>query len=157
MKAYPPVAELETRFGALEPSDIPSILAIELSGHAYPWSEAVFLDCFKPGYEVWGIWTSCELAGFAILCWQYDELHLLNLCVRRTYQHAGLGRRLLRFVIVSGRSALARKMILEVRASNQAAISLYQKEGFEKSGERRGYYPAGCRREDALVMELALS
>jgi ribosomal-protein-alanine N-acetyltransferase len=45
-----------------------------------------------------------------------------------------------------------RRMVLEVRASNAAAIALYRSAGFEQIGLRRGYYPAANGREDALLM-----
>lgn len=150
-------------FGVLELADLPAMLAIELGGHAYPWSEAVFRDCFKEGYERWGLWSTnesgsaSELAGYALLCWQFDELHLLNLCVRRTLHRCGLGRRLLRFALAKAREARARCVLLEVRASNRAARALYRTEGFSEIGLRKNYYPAGHGREDALVMTLPLA
>ncbi|MDP1634529.1 MAG: GNAT family N-acetyltransferase, partial [Gallionellaceae bacterium] len=53
--------------------------------------------------------------------------------------------------------ALARRrnlqrMVLEVRASNQAAIALYRQAGFSDIGLRRDYYPARTGREDAILM-----
>jgi [ribosomal protein S18]-alanine N-acetyltransferase len=47
-------------------------------------------------------------------------------------------------------------MFLEVRASNQTAISLYESMGFCEMSIRRGYYPANSGREDAVLMGLAL-
>jgi ribosomal-protein-alanine N-acetyltransferase len=44
------------------------------------------------------------------------------------------------------------RMVLEVRASNEAAISLYRKMGFSDIGLRRDYYPAEDGREDAILM-----
>lgn len=156
MQVYLEISGQVCKFGVLELSDLPAVMSIELGGHAYPWSEAIFTDCFKTGYERWGLWSAGELIGFAILCWQADELHLLNLCVRRTFHRSGLGRRLLRFAIANARSAWARCMLLEVRVSNQAAIRLYGSEGFSEIGLRKEYYPAGHGREDALVMTLPL-
>ena len=43
--------------------------------------------------------------------------------------------------------------MLEVRASNAAAIALYEQLGFQHVGRRRGYYPDG---EDACLMNLTL-
>jgi ribosomal-protein-alanine N-acetyltransferase len=44
---------------------------------------------------------------------------------------------------------------LEVRASNQRALSLYRRRGFVEVAVRRDYYPASTlRREDAIVMRL---
>lgn len=153
--SYLAVPERDTQFAPLELSDLDAVLDIELSGHAYPWPESVFRDCFKTGYECWGLWTQEVLMGFAILAWQYDELHLLNLCVRRGCQRSGLGRRLLRYAIVNARSQAARSVVLEVRESNAGAIQLYRGEGFAEVGRRKGYYPAGNGREDAIVMTLS--
>jgi ribosomal-protein-alanine N-acetyltransferase len=47
-------------------------------------------------------------------------------------------------------------MLLEVRPSNEAAIRLYQRYGFERIGVRRGYYPTEGGREDAIVMRISL-
>lgn len=147
----------ECRFGPIELGDLDPVMDIELGGHAYPWTKAVFRDCFKPGYQRWGVWSEGELKGFAILCWQFDELHLLNLCVRRNSHRQGLGRRLLKFAIAKAAAEAARCVLLEVRVSNNGAVELYRKEGFVEVGRRRGYYPAGRAREDALVMTLSLT
>jgi [ribosomal protein S18]-alanine N-acetyltransferase len=47
-------------------------------------------------------------------------------------------------------------MLLEVRPTNEAALRLYQRYGFERIGVRRGYYPAHGGREDAIVMRISL-
>jgi ribosomal-protein-alanine N-acetyltransferase len=45
-----------------------------------------------------------------------------------------------------------RTVFLEVRASNERAMRLYEAAGFCALGWRKGYYPAAGWREDALVM-----
>jgi ribosomal protein S18 acetylase RimI-like enzyme len=56
-----------------------------------------------------------------------------------------------------GRQRGLAQLLLEVRHSNQAAQRLYTRLGFAQVGLRRGYYPAGNKREDAVVMSLALA
>ena len=52
----------------------------------------------------------------------------------------------------------ARRLWLEVRASNERAQAVYRRYGFRDVGLRRGYYPAGpLARENAIVMSLDLS
>ncbi|MNR57792.1 ribosomal-protein-alanine N-acetyltransferase [compost metagenome] len=46
---------------------------------------------------------------------------------------------------------------LEVRASNRAAIALYEDLGFNEVTVRRNYYPSANGREDAIVMALPLA
>lgn len=154
VQAYPGITERDCLFTVLGTAELPAIMDIETAGHAHPWSEGVFAGCFEAGYECWGVWVEGELAGFAVLCWQLDELHLLNLCVRRSLHRVGLGRRLLRFVIAKAEKVPATCLLLEVRVSNTAAIGLYTSEGFHEVGKRKGYYAAAGGREDALVMTL---
>ncbi len=66
------------------------------------------------------------------------------------YQRRGIGRALLR--AAEERSKLPR-MKLTVRMSNQAAISLYEKEGYRSVDIWKRYYNDG---EDGLVMEKVL-
>jgi ribosomal-protein-alanine N-acetyltransferase len=46
---------------------------------------------------------------------------------------------------------------LEVRASNVAAIALYESLGFNEATIRRNYYPTADGREDAIIMALPVS
>jgi ribosomal-protein-alanine N-acetyltransferase len=85
-----------------------------------------------------------------------DEVHLLNLTVASDFQKKGVGRALLNFLIADALEQQAKKMILEVRRTNLAAIFLYESSGFDQIGLRKNYYPAHLGREDAIVMEMLL-
>jgi ribosomal-protein-alanine N-acetyltransferase len=61
---------------------------------------------------------------------------------------------LLRALVAHARSARQRLVLLEVRRSNQAAIALYESEGFRTTNVRRGYYADTA--EDALEMRITL-
>lgn len=81
-----------------------------------------------------------------------DELHVNNVAAHRDYRRIGIGRSLMEAAI---REAIARgvaHVILEVRASNEAAQLLYRDLGFSFVGRRRDYYHLPT--EDALVMKL---
>jgi ribosomal-protein-alanine acetyltransferase len=67
----------------------------------------------------------------------------------------GLGRRLLRELCRVAADGGARELFLEVRVDNTAAIRLYETDGFETVGRRRGYYDHG--RVDALTMRRELT
>jgi ribosomal-protein-alanine N-acetyltransferase len=60
------------------------------------------------------------------------------------------------YLFAMARGHGAKRMYLEVRPSNVAGQGLYRRLGFETIGRRRGYYPAGAAREDAVVMALTL-
>jgi len=76
----------------------------------------------------------------------------MNLAVRRDFRRQGIGETLIRSVLKEARDKGGERATLEVRASNIAAIRLYQKLGFNVTGIRRNYYDAP--KEDALVMWL---
>jgi ribosomal-protein-alanine N-acetyltransferase len=72
------------------------------------------------------------------------------------WQRRGIGREVLGFVLRLARELGAHRILLEVRPSNEAARALYAAAGFTEIATRRGYYPAGAGREDAIVLELVL-
>lgn len=96
------------------------------------------------------------MAGFAITQWVLDEATLFNIAVDPAYQRRGLGKKLLNHLIEQLQQRDIFTLWLEVRASNQAAIALYEQTGFNEVSVRRNYYPAHHGREDALIMALSL-
>ncbi|SFR73089.1 [SSU ribosomal protein S18P]-alanine acetyltransferase [Marinobacter daqiaonensis] len=150
----------EVLSGGIRPltlQDLPEVLDIERQGYARPWTQGVFLDCFRSGYVALGIEQSDRLGGYGILALMYDEAHLLNLCIRPACRGRGLARTLVRELVAQAEQSAMARIILEVRVSNQSARRLYESEGFELIGERHGYYPDVRGRENALVMALGLS
>lgn len=139
-------------------ADIDAVLAIETSVAAFPWTRGHFTDSWKAGYSGWvGRDADRGVLGYYLLMLAVDEIHLLNLGVARAAQGRGLGARLLAHALGNAWRVGGRSMFLEVRPSNAAAISLYERFGFAEVGRRRGYYPAASGREDAIVMRRALS
>ncbi len=95
------------------------------------------------------------LAGYFLIMLALDEAHLLNITVRRDLQGQGLGRMLLDKVAAIAREKGMRSVLLEVRPSNVHALAMYERYGFSRIGQRKGYYPAAHNtREDAIVMRL---
>lgn len=78
-----------------------------------------------------------------------EEAHITLLMVHPDFQGRGLGQLLLYSLLKTAASRQLERATLEVKASNQAAQSLYGKFGFQVAGRRKGYYqPTG---EDALI------
>jgi ribosomal-protein-alanine N-acetyltransferase len=93
--------------------------------------------------------------GFALFWRAADEVHLIDLAVAPESRRAGLGRALLDAVIREARADDARLLLLEVRAGNAPALSLYRSAGFFEHGVRRAYYSDNG--EDAVEMRLTLT
>ncbi|GGB60785.1 ribosomal protein S18-alanine N-acetyltransferase [Shewanella inventionis] len=136
--------------------DVAAMVAVENQAHTHPWTEAVIADCFGPLYRIIGIKQQGELLGFAIVQQIIDEATLLDICVAPANQGQGLGLLLIRHLLTDAKQAEAVVMMLEVRESNTAAKSLYEKVGFAESGRRKNYYQTSTGNEDAILMDKAL-
>jgi len=142
---------LDIKWRSMDVEDIPKVLLNERLCYSHPWTEGIFLDCLRSGYECWVITRSEKVIGHGILSCAAEESHLLNVCVNPTYQGQGFGRKLVSFMLERACRS-ARSVFLEVRPSNLAACQLYESLGFNKVGIRKDYYPAFVGREDAIVL-----
>ncbi len=148
--------DLLPRYRRMTAPDLDAIVAIESAIYPHPWTRGNFADSLAAGYQCWVIVCGGEMAGYTVVMLVAGEAHLLNLSVAAPWQRRGIGREALNFVAKLARDFGAGKILLEVRPSNEAAIALYAAAGFSEIARRRGYYPAGKAREDAVVMQLAL-
>ena len=144
------------QFGPMFASDIDEVLEIELQAYPFPWTRGNFLDSLASGYLARVLREpSGRLAGYFLLMPAVDDAHLLNVTVRPELQGRGLGRALLEQVFALARESRMQAVLLEVRPSNQQALTVYRHFGFEMIGTRKNYSPAGgSAREDAIVMRL---
>jgi ribosomal-protein-alanine N-acetyltransferase len=144
------------RFRPMTLADVPAIVTVERSSYLFPWSEGVFRDCIRVGYLCRAVEFAGEIAGYGIMSHGAGEAHILNVCIRADLRSAGIGRRLMNFLLERAAAASMQDVFLEVRPSNPTAIKLYESLGFERVGVRKGYYQASGGREDAWVYKLAL-
>ncbi len=136
----------------MQEADVPEVVAIERLAYEFPWSEGIFRDCLKAGYSGWVGGTEAQIDGYVMLSAGAGEAHLLNLCVRPSAHGQGIGSALLEHALRHARVLAAEMLFLEVRPSNQRAVRLYRRYGFNEIGIRKNYYPARNGREDAIVM-----
>ncbi len=90
------------------------------------------------------------VVAFAGLWIMAGEAHIINIAVRQSRRRMGIGELLLIALIDMAIELDASLILLEVRVSNTAARSLYQKYGFSEIRLRRGYY--ADNKEDGVVM-----
>lgn len=158
-KASAQSPELSTmRFAPMKVDDLTDVLIIENDVYPYPWTRGNFLDSIYNGYQTWAVREeSGALAGYFLLMFAVDEAHLLNISVRRDLHGHGVGRMQLDKVVELSKENGMNSVLLEVRPSNQRALTVYQRYGFVQIGLRKGYYPAAeGKREDAIVMRFNL-
>ena len=141
----------------LNPADLPRAWQIETRAHAFPWSEQTFASNQGERYLNLQLSVDGVMAAFAITQIVLDEAPLFNIAVDPAFQRRGLGRALLERVIDEVEKRGVVTLWLEVRASNVAAIALYESLGFNEATIRRNYYPTVDGREDAIIMALPIS
>lgn len=137
-------------------ADLDEVMRIEQSVHAHPWTRGNFTDALN-GDSVCKVYgDGGKILGYMVLMPAVDEMELLDIGIDAAHQRKGLGRKLLDESMKIARGMNMRRMLLEVRPSNVAALGLYRAAGFCEIGLRRGYYPTDNGREDAIVMECTL-
>jgi ribosomal-protein-alanine N-acetyltransferase len=132
-------------------SDLNAIDGIEQRAYTTPWSRSMFAsELAKASSVCLGAFEGERLIGYVINSRYVDAWHIMNVAVDPDYRRRGIATRLLESVFESTRDDQRRGYTLEVRVSNDRAISLYENLGFVRQGLRRGYYTDN--REDALIM-----
>ncbi|ACJ30604.1 RibosOmAl-protein-alanine acetyltransferase [Shewanella piezotolerans WP3] len=129
---------------------------IAASAHSHPMSESTIESCFGDLYTCIGIYQDDALCGFAILHQIFEDATLMDICVEPVHQGKGYGKALLDNVISLARRKDAEVLMLEVRESAAGAQALYLRAGFERLGNRKGYYRTEDGTEDAILMSLSL-
>ena len=131
-------------------ADLPQVIAIERRAFPTPWSLAMFvLELSKPSGVCLAASIDGRLAGY-LICSRYETVwHIMNVAVDPDHWRQGVATTLLAELYRRVGDDEAR-FTLEVRRSNDVAISLYEREGFRAAGLRRRYYQDNG--EDALIM-----
>jgi len=135
-------------------ADSADLLAIlKESPEAAQWSQES-LDKSTSSFTAWIAGANSQVSGFLVGRTVADEFEILNMAVSPAHRRRGIGARLVTEALAWSRTSGARRAYLEVRSSNEAAISLYAGHGFREKGRRTGYYVSPI--EDAIVFSLAI-
>lgn len=123
-----------------------------------PWDENDFEDLLD-GEGIFGVLARGDDPAGVVICRTVaGEAEILTVGVAGWARRAGVGRSLMRAAIDLAREAGAKLMFLEVDVANPAAITLYERLGFQRAGLRKAYYDRGADGlADALVMRLDLT
>ena len=135
----------------MDRSHIEQIAALERECFSTPWSEAMLTEVLFDSQASFIVAESEEggVLGYAGLQVVLDEGYIDNIAVEPNARRHGVADELLDVFCRFGEANLA-FLTLEVRASNEPAIALYRKHGFEEAGRRKNYYTKPT--EDAVIM-----
>ena len=153
--------DLHPVFRRMTVADLDAVLALEEVSFSAPWSANTYRrEITRNEHGSYWVVSPRDEADSAVLpilayggMWQLgDEIHITTIAVHPRWRRRGLGEWTLLKLIAEARQSGARLVTLEVRTTNQPAIALYHKLGFENVGTRRGYY--ADTGEDARLMTL---
>ena len=133
--------------------DIENVVQIEAEAYGeHHWSKSSFYDEMQNDLAKYYVakTSSGELVGYAGTWHIIDEGHITTIAVKKEYQRQHIGEAIIIKIIEDCHKEGIKYLTLEVRVSNEAAIGLYSKYGFNSLGTRKGYYQDN--NEDALIM-----
>ena len=134
-------------------ADLDGVLHVEAESFNNPWTRAMYTWELQ-NRNVCHIYVArtseCRVAAFCAFWLVFDEIHINNVAVLPQFRGQGMGTTLMQHVLLEARRLGAKRATLEVRASNAAALRLYQRLGFYVAATRKQYYSNPV--EDALIL-----
>ena len=144
--------------------DIPAVVEIEKQCFSLPWSEKSFEESLTREDTIFLVCEVTEpvdenaertrVAGYMGLYLSFEEASVTNVAVSPAFRQKGYGESLVVAAKNAAKDAGAECVFLEVRQSNEPAISLYKKLGFEELGIRKKFYEHPV--EDAIIMKVGI-
>lgn len=114
------------------------------------WTPGVFLSELKKDDTRYVVLKEDEdIVGFAGIWITPDNIELNNIVVRKDRRGKGYSKLLLEKLLEISKEYDKENILLEVSEINEVAISLYEKYGFVKNGQRKKYYEG---KYDAILM-----
>lgn len=141
------------RLVPLAAEHLEAVLEVERASQGSPWSEASFrneLD-HQEGLFLVALLQG-KPVGYGGIWIISDEAHVVNIAVHPDHRRGGIGWKLMIELLLRAQEKGATCSTLEVRESNDAAIRMYERLGYERCGVRKNYYPDN--KEAAVIMWL---
>ena len=130
---------------------VAQVAALEAICFSDPWSEASVASELANPLSLWIVAVECgAVLGYVGSQSVMGEADMMNLAVSPENRKRGIGAQLVQTLIARLQEIGVHSLALEVRQSNDAAISLYGRLGFVQIGRRPGYYRHP--KEDALIL-----
>jgi ribosomal-protein-alanine N-acetyltransferase len=139
----------------IEPPDVEAILEIQsASPEVAQWTLWDYNRVARGEMAGWVAVNESKVCGFLVARRVGSDIEILNFAVRPNERRCGIGQALLCHAMQWARDLNAQNVLLEVRASNYAALHFYQRRGFAVVGRRPRYYVSPI--EDALLLTAPL-
>ena len=153
-RSKPPAGMMITPMHA---DHLDSLADLESLAFSIPWSYDALAEELQNPLAVYYVAEDVDAesaVGYEGMHHILDEGFITNVVVHPAYRRQGIATALLAELETYGKAHDLTRITLEVRASNQKAIALYEQMGYEKEGVRPGFYDSP--KEDALIYSLYL-
>ena len=132
-------------------NDVDGIEEIEKECFSEPWSrEGIKSELSNETARFFVAEFMGETAGYLGMHIVLDECYIANIAVKEKFRRMGIGTALLIKGEERAKEENCAFISLEVRVSNEKAIALYRKRGYNEMGERKNFYSSPT--ENALIM-----
>ena len=139
-----------------EDTDIPAIAVLEQLCFSSPWSETALSDTLhSPHARLFCAESDGTVMAYGGVYLLGEDADITNIATHPEFRRHGAASAVLETLIAFVREHGVLALHLEVRASNDAAIALYERFGFSVDGIRKNYYKNPT--ENAVLMTLSLS
>ena len=148
-----PVDVSEITINKMTKDDVEYVVKIEEEAYGkHHWAKSSFYDEMSNNLAKYYVAKAVngEIVGYAGTWHIIDEGHITTIAVKNGYLRKHIGEAIMKSIIDDCYKNNIKYMTLEVRVSNEPAIKLYEKYGFQSLGTRKGYYQDN--NEDALIM-----
>ncbi|MBQ4068603.1 MAG: ribosomal protein S18-alanine N-acetyltransferase [Lachnospiraceae bacterium] len=131
--------------------DVLQVSELEKKYFALPWSyDSIKKEVTNDNSIFCVAAIDSKVVGYGGMLIVMDEGDITNIVVDEAYRNLGIGKKIVEFLIEEGDKKGCNSYTLEVRVSNEPAIRLYNKLGFENAGVRPEFYEKPV--EDAYIM-----
>ena len=138
-------------FTVMNETHVAQVAELEKLCFSDPWSLRSITSELSNPLSLWVVAvTGDTVVGYVGSQSVMGEADMMNLAVVPEHRRQGIGRRLVEELVSRLAANQVKSLTLEVRASNDPAIALYDEMGFQAVGRRPGYYRNP--KEDALIL-----
>ena len=132
-------------------NDVKDVAEIQRECFSDPWSEKQLTESLDiPGYNMIVYKKYNLVLGHAIMYFCHKEGYIYSIAVKTAFRGLGIGKSLLKNLILFSESHNLNFLSLEVRNSNSIAIKMYESLDFKRQGIRKNFYKIPT--EDAIIM-----
>ena len=144
--------EMHVRIVPMTGDHVDEVAELERICFTTPWSRNMLVEELENDCAAFLVALDDQgrVAGYAGLLVVLDEGYITNVAVRPAFRRQGIAADLLTVFDRFARGNHLAFLTLEVRASNEPALALYEKLGYRRMGLRKNYYEHP--KEDAVIM-----